>query len=229
MPHDPAKSGSKSEHARKARAELGLPLLERERKSPNAQTEDLGNGQRRTKHRFLLTTPESRRALYEEMKRAQQADGSFGKNRIFIQETAADRYLDASEHRALCWFLREHIESNFQSVGVLDYTGEQRKSKPDTKAGSASRTLYVRVRAKLSRKQRDFLDWLARHEYVITEAGEVEGHIRKGRRIIGSRDDRRGEGGLDGYLAAIADAVDYWRSKCATQLKRRAKDGLTHC
>ena len=222
QPYNPAKQGAASEVVQKARACLGLAQIERLAKSPNAEVEDLPGGQKRTKHQFLLTTPESRRASYEEWKQTQIGAGTFGHRGFYISQTAADRFLSASEHEALCWYIRVHISLNYPKAGGCNYSGDLRgPSVIRMPTGGNDHTLYQRVRLQLPAKRVSYLDWLARHEFVLTEYGEVEDASSRGRSIIDSRDARRGEGGNDGYLAAVAEDIDFWRSKCAARLKMR--------
>jgi hypothetical protein len=210
--------------AQKARAHLGLLPVESAQKRPNAEIEELPGGQLRTKHRFLLTTTQNQQAAYEEWKQAQLGAGTFGTENFYRQQTAADRFLTATEHEGLCWYLRVHVAVNYPKAGGCNYSDSifQRWSAARIPPKSGDHTLYQRVRAQLSEKRQSYLDWLARHEYSLTEYGPVENAKSRGQCIIDSQDWRRGEGGNDGYLAAVAEDIEHWRSKCAAKLKARA-------
>ena len=84
-PYNPAKDGAKSKMAQKVRADLGLAPIERAKKSPNAHTEELAGGAKRGKHRFLVTTPEARRAAYEEIKQGQETQLDFLRHRYLCE------------------------------------------------------------------------------------------------------------------------------------------------
>ena len=222
-PYNPAKEGSTGAAAQKARAHLGLLPVESAQKRPNAEIEELPGGQLRTKHRFLLTTPQYRQAAYEEWKQAQIGAGTFGAENFYRQQTAADRFLSATEHEVLCWYLRIHVAINYPKAGGCNYSGDLRDPSSVVRLPPSDndRTLYRRISVQLSGKRLTYLDWLARHEFALTEYGPVEDAKSRGQCIIDSQDWRRGEGGNDGYLAAAAEDIEYWRSKCAAKLKSK--------
>ena len=220
-PYNPAIDGSNGPAAQKARAHLGLAPMPS--KAPTAEVEELAGGTLRTKHRFLLTTPEARRAAYDEWKAGQLAANTFGAESYYVQRTALDRLLSQSEHDALCWYLRVHVAVNYPKAGGCNYSGDQRgPTVVRMPPNSGDKTLYKRVTEYLTAKQQAILDWLARHEFVLTEYGAVDNHIFKGRQIIDSQDWRRGEGGIEGYVADLSDVIDNWRNKCAAKLKARS-------
>ena len=183
----------------------------------------------RTREKFILTPTDARREMISEAIADMRSRGKFELDgtEIHIKETAADRLLNPAEHEAICWFIRVHAKVTAGHVSIGNYGQKIRRAEGsedehDRPLADEDKVMLAEVRKQLPEPHLAFLEWLSWHESPGSREGVAPSKIEIGKVIIDSRDARRSEGGLEGFLRAVAQNIAHWRGEIETVQRRKA-------
>ena len=206
-PYDPSKL-TPEQRQQRVSAALGAPAAKKSLPVPAPSYEFKGRYGPRP---YLLTTPEMRQARLAHLQAMHARRGGNGLVKPApAPETAADSFLAPEAHAALTRFLRAYLPLERPGVGALKNSGVPQPEE----VSRAERCSYLRVWVQLTPRQRNFIAWLAQHEYAARFDGPSA--LCTGGRLVNSSDKRRGLGGLDGYLACLADSLQQWYAQLDT-------------
>ncbi len=216
-PRAPARTAPPQE-----RVHLGLPTPERAARSNGFDRDDTGGGTVRSRARAILTPPAVRREMIAEAIRDLRLRGKFEIDgaEIRIRETPADRLLNPAEHEAICWFIAVQAKAEAGRVKIASY-GQRTDKGDDRNIVNRDFAMHAELAKVLPEPHLVFLEWLSWHENPGSRDGVPPDKIAIGKQIIDSRDSRRAEGGVEGFLRAVAQNISHWRGEIETMWRRR--------
>ena len=220
-----------SERAAQLRGRVEIPDAGRVSKSNGFEVAVLIEGdipQVRTRERFILTPTDARREMISEAIADMRSRGKFELDgtEIRIKETAADRLLNPVEHEAICRYIRTHAKVTSGHAAIGNYGQKVRRAEGsedehDRPLADEEKWMHAELQKVLPEPHLVFLDWLAWHEYASMRDGVAPSQIDIGKTIIDSRDSRRAQGGIEGFLRAVAQNISHWEGEIQTVQRRK--------
>jgi hypothetical protein len=211
--------------------QLGLPTRERHAKSNGFEVDVLVDGEVplvRSRQKSMITLPSVRQSLIEDAIKDLQSRGVFdlADVDIKIRDTASDRLLSAVEHQAISWFITIHAKVQAGRARITDYLGsprsQDRGKAPYSREEGKDRATHAYISDRLPEAHLMFLDWLAWNVFPGMRDGTPPSEVDIGKQIIDSRDARRAQGGVEGFLRAVSQSIAHWRMEHETFARRRS-------